>query len=55
MEVEINGLVANRVWGQVEHAVDKFVMGTKIPFKRNIGQNGEVEKYKCRTMAQIFR
>lgn len=54
-EFKINGLVANGVWDQVKRPADKLVVGTKILFKRKIGENGEVEKYKCRIVARGFQ
>ena len=33
---------------------DKLVIGTKMLYKRKVGQDGKVEKYKCRLAAQGF-
>ena len=33
----------------------KTVLGTKTIFKRKIGKDGRIEKYKCRFVAQGFR
>lgn len=34
---------------------DKLVVGTKTICKRNIGEVGKVETYKCRLLAQAVR
>ena len=33
---------------------DKFVVGAKMLYKKTIGDDGEVEKYKCRLVVQGF-
>ena len=53
-ETEMLGIVENCVYKQVARPKDKVVVGTKMLYKRKIGQNGEVEKYKCRLVAQGF-
>ena len=53
-ETEMLGMVENCVYKQVARPKDKLVVGTKMLYKRKIGQDGEVEKYKCRLVAQGF-
>ena len=54
-ETEMLEMVENCVYKQVARPKDKLVVGTKILFyKREIGQDGKVEKYKCRLVAQGF-
>ena len=48
------GMVENCVCKQVARSKDKLVVGTKMLYKRNITQDGKVEKYKCRLVAQGF-
>ena len=49
----MHGLVNNCLYKQVASPMDKFDVGTKMRYKRNIGQDGEVEKYHCRLIAQM--
>ncbi|CAM9650472.1 unnamed protein product, partial [Ascophyllum nodosum] len=53
-ETEMLGMVENCVYDQVARPKDKLVIGTKMLYKRKIGQDGKVEKYKCRLVAQGF-
>ena len=53
-ETEILGMVGNCVYKQVARPKDNLVVGTKIFYKRKVGQDGKVEKYKCRFVAQRF-
>ena len=53
-ETEMLGVVENCIYKQVARPKDKLVVGTKILYKRKIGQDGKVEKYKCRLVAQGF-
>ena len=53
-ETKMLGMVENCVYKQVARSKDELVVGTKILYKRKIGQNGKVEKYKCRLVAQGF-
>ena len=48
------GMVENCVKKQVARPKDKLVVGTKMLYKRKIGQGGKVEKYKYRLVAQGF-
>ena len=48
------GMVENRVYKQVARPKDKLVVATKMLYRRKIGQDGKVEKYKCRLVAQGF-
>ena len=54
-ETEMLGMVENCVYKQVARSKDKLVVGTKMLYKRKIGKDGKVEKYKCRLVAQGFR
>ena len=53
-EIEMLGMVENCVYKQVTRPKDKLVVGTKMIYKRKIGQGGKVEKYRCRLVAQGF-
>ena len=53
-ETEMLGIVENCVYKQVARPKDKLVVGTKTLYKRKFGQDGKVEKYKCRLVAQGF-
>ena len=53
-ETEMLGMVENYIYEQVAWPKDKRVVGTKMLYKRRIGQDGKVEKYKCRLVAQGF-
>ena len=55
LEREMDGQINNGVWVQVERPKGKTVLGTKTLFKRKIGKDGQVEKYKCRFVTQGFR
>ena len=53
-ETEILGMVENCVYKQVARPKDKLAVGTKMLYKRKIRQDGKVEKYKYRLVAQGF-
>ena len=53
-ETEMLGMVENCVYKQVAWPKDKLVVGTKMLYKQKIGQDGKVEKYKSRLVAQGF-
>ena len=53
-ETEMLGMVENCVDKKVARPKDKLVVGTKMLYKRKIGQDGKIEKYKCRLVAQGF-
>ena len=53
-ETMMLGMVENCVYKQVARPKDKLVVGTKMLYKRKIGQDGKVEKYECRLVAQGF-
>ncbi|CAN0158978.1 unnamed protein product, partial [Ascophyllum nodosum] len=53
-DTEMLGTVENCVYKQLARPKDKLVVGTKMLYKRNIGQDGKIEKYKCRFVAQGF-
>ncbi|CAN0447215.1 unnamed protein product [Ascophyllum nodosum] len=53
-EIEMLRMVENCVFKKVARPKDKLVVGTKILYKQNLGQDGKVEKYKCRLVAQGF-
>ena len=50
-ETEILEMVENFVYKQVARPKDKLVVGTKMLYKQKNGQDGKVEKYKCRLVA----
>ena len=51
----MNGLINNGVWVQVERPKGKAVLGTKTLFKRKIGKDRQLQKYKCLIVTQEFR
>ncbi|CAN0226333.1 unnamed protein product, partial [Ascophyllum nodosum] len=51
----MDGQLARQVWEVVPRPKGKTVLGTKTIFKRKIGKDGRIEKYKCRFGAQGFR
>ena len=53
-ETEMLRMVENCVYKQVARPKDKLVVVTKLLYKRKLRQNGKVEKYKCRLVAQGF-
>ena len=53
-EVKMHGMVEKCVYKQVARPKDKLVVGTKMFYKKKIGQDGEVEKYTCRLVAQWY-
>ena len=53
-ETQKLGMVENCVHKQVARPKDELVVGTKMLYKRIIGQDGKVEKYKCRLVTQGF-
>ena len=55
LEREMNGQINNGVWVQMERPKGKTVLGTKAFFKRKIGKDDQIEKYKCRFVTQGFR
>ena len=52
---EMDGQIARGVWKVVDRPKGKTGPGTKTGFKRKVGQDGRVEKYKCRFVAKGFR
>ena len=50
----MNGQINNGVWLQVERPEGKTVLGTKTLFKRKIGKDSQIEKYKCPFVTQRF-
>ena len=50
----MRGMVENSVYEQVVKPKDKLVVVTKMLYKRKVGEDGTVEKYKCRLVAQGF-
>ncbi|CAM9723757.1 unnamed protein product, partial [Sphacelaria rigidula] len=42
-------------WETVDRPEDKTLLGTRLVFKRKINKDGQIEKYKCRFVAQGFR
>ena len=53
-ETEMLGVVENCVYKQMVRPKDTLVVGTKMLYKRKIGHDGKVEKYKCRLVGQGF-
>lgn len=52
----MRGMVENCVYKQVARLTDKLVLGTKILYKRKVGEDGKIEKYRrSRVVAQGFR
>ena len=54
MQKEIQSLDENHVWDLVESPKDRQVVGTKWVFRRKVGENGVVERYKARLVAQGY-
>ena len=51
---EMDGQIARVGWKVVDRPKGKTVLGTMTIFKRKVGQDGHVEKYKCRFVAKGF-
>ena len=51
----MNGEINNGVWVQVGRPESKTVLGTKTLCKCKIGKDDQIERYKCRFVAQGFR
>ena len=54
MQKEIQSLAKNHVWDHVESPKDRQVVGSKWVFRRKVGENGVVERYKARLVAQGY-
>ena len=54
MKKEMKPLYANDVWDLVVLPKDRKAVGSKWVFKRKIGADGMVERYKARLVAQEF-
>lgn len=52
---ETNWKIPCGVWKTVERPKGETVLDTRLVFKREIGKEGKVEKYKCPNLAQGFR
>ena len=52
---EMDGQIARGVWKVVGRPKEKIVLVIKTVFKRKVGQDGRVEKYKCHFVAKGFR
>ena len=52
---EMDGQIARGVWKVVDRPKGITVLSTKTVFKRKVGQDGRVEKYKCRFVVKGFR
>ena len=50
----MNDQIDNGVWVQVDRPKGKTVLGTKTLFKRKIGKDDQIEKYKYRFVIQGF-
>ena len=53
-KTEMLEMVENCVYKHVARPKDKLVVGTKMFYKRKVGQDGKVEEYKYRLVAQEF-
>lgn len=51
---EVNALINNSVWAQVECYNDKLVVATKVLYKRKIGEDRRVENCNCRLVARVY-
>ena len=51
----MGGQIARGMWKVVDQPKETNLFGTKTVFKRKVGQDGRVEKYKYRFVAQGFR
>ena len=54
MQKEIESMHTNDVWDLVKLPRDRQVVGNKWVFKKKIGADGSVERYKARLVAQGF-
>ena len=54
MEMEMQSLRDNDVWELVEPPKDRKVVGSKWVFKVKTDENGHVERYKDRLVAQGY-
>ena len=52
---EMDGQLARQVWEVAPRLKGKTVLGTKTIFTRKLGEDGRIEKYQCRFVAQGFR
>ena len=52
---EMDGEIARGMWKVVDRPKGKTVPGTKTVFKRKVGKDGRLGKYKCRFVAKGFR
>ena len=52
---EMDGQIVRGGWKIVDRPKGKTILGTKTVFKWKAGQDGRVEKYKCRFVAKGFR
>ena len=52
MEREMKSLWSNDVWDLVEPPANGRIVGSKWVFKRKVNENGTVERYKARLVAQ---
>ena len=51
----MDGQLERQVWEIVPRPKVKTVLGTQTIFKRKIGKNERIQKYKCKFVAQGFR
>ena len=54
MQAEMESLAQNDVWDLVELPSGKKVVGNKWVFKKKVGADGKVERFKARLVAQGF-
>ena len=52
MEKEMESLRCNKVWNLVEPPANRKIVGSKWIFKHKVDENGTVERYKARLVAQ---
>ena len=53
-ETEMLGIFENCAFKQEDRPKDKLMVGTKMLYNKKIEQNGKVENYRCRLVAQGF-
>ena len=54
MKAEMDSLAQNEVWDLVQLPPGKKVVGSKWVFKKKVGADGNVERYKARLVAQGY-
>ncbi|CAN0382385.1 unnamed protein product, partial [Discosporangium mesarthrocarpum] len=54
LKARMKGLIKSNMWTQA-HPKDRKVVGTKTVLNRKVDADEEVERYKCKLVAQGFR